>query len=193
MSSKRRAVSTLAVVVVLAVPLAVASLAFACGRLATLKLDRASGRAGATVDAVGRNFNTNAAASPVALRFNSRNGRVLWEGRADQRGMVRATFTIPRARAGHYVIVATQEVAEGRPAAGTPGRAPLRVRGRTRSDSAVAALPPSGGTTGSAGGGAPEAPMALAALLLVGLATGAGGLMAGRRRRACAAPAPHDL
>src|SRR3712207_7805617 len=43
-----------------------------------------------------RNFNSAATASNVALRFNSRNGRVLWEGRADSAGQIRASFQVPR-------------------------------------------------------------------------------------------------
>lgn len=186
---KRRAVHTFAVVAVLAVPLAIASLAFACARLATLKLDRAGGRPGAETNAVGVNFNNNAESSPVAIRFNSRNGRILWQGRADRRGRIKGSFKIPNARPGDYVIVATQQTAEGRPAAGTPGRAPLEIRGkktsRKRSSSTGAAPPPVGGTSGPQGGGPSAGPAVLISSLLLLMAGAAGAVMvAGRRRTA---------
>jgi hypothetical protein len=182
MSARRRAKLTLAAVAVLAVPLAIASMAFACARLATLKLDRAGGTPGARVGAEGRNFSNDAASSPVALRLNSRRGPVLWEGRPNRRGRIRASFTIPSARAGHYVILATQQTAEGRPAAGTPARAPLRVRSSSRSAAAAFAGPaPDGG-----GGGLPGAPAALVPLLLLAVGTGGAAvpIAASRRRRA---------
>ena len=187
MSAKRRARNTLVVVVALAVPLAIASMAFACARLATLKLDRSGGRPGVAVDAVGRNFSNDPSSSPVALRFNSRNGRVLWQGRADRQGRISGSFAIPNARPGHYVIVATQQTAEGRPAAGTPGRAPLAVRqGASSAAAAGAPMPPA---AGSPGGGLPAAPIALIPLLLLVLGAGAGGLATMGRRRNGSTPA----
>lgn len=190
MSRQRRAVHTLAVVAILAVPLAVASLAFACARLATLKLDRAGGRSGVVTNAVGINFNNDAKSSPVAIRFNSRNGRILWSGRADRSGKVKGSFRIPNARPGNYVIIATQETAEGRPAAGTPGRAPLEIRRKAATRSATAAVPaPAAGPVGPPGGGPPAAPIALISSLLV-LAAAAGAVVAiGRRRAPATRPA----
>jgi hypothetical protein len=137
------------------VPLAVAATAFACARLATLKLDRDGARAGATVNAIGRNFNSTPTSSTVKVRFNSRNGDVLWEGRPDAKGKFTGAFTVPEKAPGYYVIVATQEVASGAPAAGTPGRHSLRIRGGGSSSTVVAAP-----VTGSPGGG-PSAPAVL--------------------------------
>jgi hypothetical protein len=175
MSGERRAVRTLVVVAILAIPLAVASIAFACARLSTLKLNRTSGPPGAQASAIGRNYNFDARSSAVTLRFNSRRGPVLWEGRADSRGRIRGAFRIPNARPGQYVILATQ-TSEGRPVAGTPGRAPLRISGARRSSAASAATPPPAGGAGPQAGGPPALPSGLApGLLLLGLGLAAGG------------------
>lgn len=186
-ASRRHAAHTLAIVAVLAVPLAVASLAFACARLATLKLDRAGGSPGAQTNAVGANFNNNAKSSAVALRFNSRNGRIRWEGRADPRGRITGSFAIPKVRPGHYVIVATQETPEGRPAAGTPGRAPLTVRGASAArHSASTSAAPIGATAGGPGAGPPGALLISSLALLM---AGAGAVAVTRRRSRPPAPA----
>src|SRR5215216_5037961 len=123
-----RKAGVLGVVLVFAIPLAAAAVAYACGSLATLRLDRATAVAGNDVTARGGNFNTSPRASTIQLRFNGRNGRVLWEGRPLASGRFTARFEAPSATPGYYVIVATQTGPDGRPAAGTPGRAPLRIK-----------------------------------------------------------------
>jgi hypothetical protein len=162
-----------------ALPLAVVATAFACANLATLKLDHLAAAAGSDVTAYGRNFNSNVAASTVTLRFNSRNGRVLWEGRPQSNGKLTGNFTVPAVQPGKYVILATQIGADGRPAAGTPGRAPLKIKGGAASS--VVAPPPSGGPS------MPSAPLAVGmALLMLGLVGGGFALITGARRRATA-------
>ena len=143
MPATRRKLAALATVGVIGVPLAVVATAFACANLATVKLDRAGATAGTKVSFVGRNFNTSPAASPVQVRWNGRSGKVLYEGRPIG-NKVRGTFTVPDAAPGYYVIVATQLGPNGRIASGTPGRAPLKVRG-TSSSAAVPAAPVDGG------------------------------------------------
>jgi hypothetical protein len=181
----------LAAVLVLAVPLAVVATAFACGSLATLKLSRAAAKPGDQIFASGGNFNSSPRASTVQLRFNSRSGAVLWEGRPNPNGRLGGSFAAPAARPGHYVIVATQIGPDGRPAAGTPGRAPLRIKkaagGAQTSGSVPAAL------WGSAPGGGGPSPQTASGSLVTVLAAGAvtmlllgGGIAlvsAGRRRR----------
>jgi hypothetical protein len=154
--------------------------AFACANLASAKLNRAAASPGTQVSFMGRNFNSNAAASPVSIRWNGRSGQVLATARPDAGGKVSTTFTVPNARPGYYVIVATQTGPNGRPASGTPGRTPLRVAGHSASSSVVIAPVTSGG---------PVAPpplaigLGLSALLLTaGLTTAAM-----RRRRSPAA------
>lgn len=185
-----RRIGVLAAVLVAAVPLAIAASAFACANLFSLKLDRAAGTPGTQVSAVGRNFNTNPAASPVQIRFNSRNGRVLWEGRPEA-GKVRGRFAIPNARPGQYVIVATQLGPNGRPAAGSPGRAPLRVRSSSGSSGAVPVAPWSPRGDGPAPQGAPIVTPAVlggAGVVLGLLGVGIAFVATSRRRRLSPAP-----
>ena len=77
---------------------------------------------------IGRNFNSD---SDVTLRWNSRTGAVLWQGRPSQRGTISGSFRVPRTRSGNYVVLGTQQRADGNPAPGTPSRAALRVRARS--------------------------------------------------------------
>jgi hypothetical protein len=181
LSSTNRRFAVLASLGILAVPLAIVATAFACANLASAKLNRAAASPGTQVSFMGRNFNSNSAASPVSIRWNGRSGQVLATARPDANGKVSTTFTVPSARPGYYVVVATQTGPNGRPASGTPGRAPLRV-GRGSSSSVVVA---------PVGSGGPAAPPPLA----IGLGLSAfmlfGGLMslAARRRRTSVAPA----
>jgi len=176
----------------IALPLAVVATAFACGSLATLKLNRATAKAGNTVRAVGGNFNSNAKASAVQLRFNGRNGRVLWEGRPATNGRFTADFEMPSATPGQYVILATQTGPDGRPAAGTPGRAPLKMRKSKSSRKSESAESSSVAVWSSPGDGGPAAPLRApapvavilgSALLAVALAGGGVALVARRSRR----------
>ena len=179
----------LAAIVMLAIPLAVAATAFACGNLATLKLDRGSARPGAQVVARGGNYNSSPNASPVQIRFNSRVGRILWEGRPGADGRLRASFAVPAAKPGYYVILGTQTGPDGRPAAGTPGRVPLRIRKAKRSTSASALPAAPLASPPGADGPPPAASVPVVAGLGIGLA--ALGLLGGgfalartaRRRR----------
>jgi len=166
-----------AVVVLLAIPLAVAATAFACGSLATLKLNRATAPAGAEVKAVGGNFNSSPRASTVQLRFNGRSGKVLWEGRPAANGRLTGTFAAPGAAPGYYVIVATQTGPDGRPAAGTPGRAPLRIKRAAAGSRSAAAIPAVPFAAPPSGDGAPPAvtPVAVMTIGLLGLVLIGGG------------------
>ncbi|MDQ6607609.1 MAG: hypothetical protein M3Z06_13825 [Actinomycetota bacterium] len=157
-----------------AVPLAFASLAYACGVLATLHLDHSSVSSGASISAIGGNYSTSATASMVVLRFNSRNGGVLWSGRPDTNGTIHSTFTVPGVRAGYYLVDATQTTASGASVAGTPGRAVIRI-GNPSSNTrrAAAALWPATGTGPGAGPNSTSASPALP-----GTATGSGALVA---------------
>jgi hypothetical protein len=160
-----------------ALPLAVVATAYACANLATLKLDRVAAAAGSDVTAYGRNFNSNVAASTVTLRFNSRNGRVLWEGRPQSNGKLTSNFTVPNVQPGKYVILATQTGIDGRPAAGTPGRAPLKIKGGAASSTAAPPVSTGGPTM-------PSLPIGVGmALLMLGLAGGGVALITGARRQ----------
>ena len=173
MTGVRRRVAVLAAVGIVAVPLTVVAAAFGCANLASVKLNKAGAKSGDTVSFVGRNFNTSPAASPVQVRWNSRTGKVLYEGRPVN-NKLKGTFTVPQAAAGFYVIVATQLGPNGRLASGTPGRAPLKVRA---SSSSGAFVPPAGSGEGPAG----YAPFAVGGLLSIALLGGLGTMLARRR------------
>lgn len=173
-----RRLAVLAAVGIIGVPLTVVATAFACANLATLKLNRAAATPGTTVSVMGRNFNSREGASPVAIRWNGRNGEVLASVRPS-RGKVSTTITVPKvSRSGYYIVVATQTGPNGVIAAGTPGRAPLRVRASGGSSNSAAVAPVSSG-------GGPAAPQALAIGLGLSAFMLVGGLstMVVRRRR----------
>jgi hypothetical protein len=186
----------LGIVFVLAVPLVVAATAFACGNLAALKLDQTKVRPGTEVAAKGRNFNASPNASAVQLRFNGRGGTVLWEGRADANGRFNAAFTAPTTTKGWYVVVATQTGPDGRPAAGTPGRHPLKIRRPAGSASAASpatpwAAPPPGGT--AAPSGAPVGLVTGIGMGALALALAAGGFAFARTARRRRVPVARSL
>jgi hypothetical protein len=177
LSRTSRRFAVLASIGIIGIPLAIVATAFACANLASAKLNKAAASPGSTVSFMGRNFNSNAAASPVSIRWNGRAGQVLATARPASTGKVSTTFVVPNVKPGYYIVVATQTGPNGRPASGTPGRAPLRV-GRARSSSTVVVAPaPTGG--GTAGPQALPVGLGLSAFMLVG------GLMtlAVRRRR----------
>lgn len=168
MSRSRRKLAVLAVVGIVGVPLSVVATAFACANLAALKLDHAGATPGTQVAFKGRNFNNNAAASAVQLRWNSRTGQILGEARAAAGGKIKGVFTVPQASPGWYIVVATQTGPNGKIAAGTPGRAPLKIRAAAASSVVGAPVP----------GGGPAAPSPwligaglLGAALLAGVST----------------------
>ena len=124
----------------------VGATAAAGANLATLSLSTASGRAAATVTLTGASFavprpSTGLAPTPVVIRWHSDDGPVLAEVVPDRYGSIAATVTIPEARPGTYVIVATQQTPRRVPGAppeqppalftepGTPARTSFEVLG----------------------------------------------------------------
>ena len=118
--------------------------AFACASLATLNLSTGSGQAGTTVTFTGASFAvpraaTGLAPTPVVVHWQWEEGPVLVEAVPDRYGSISASFTVPDARPGTYVIVASQRTArrtEGAPPdqaptyfaePGTPARASFEV------------------------------------------------------------------
>lgn len=174
-TSRRFAV--LAAVGITAVPLVVVATAFACANLVSAKLDRASASPGTQVQFMARNLNSNPAASDVSIRWNNRNGAVLFTGRPDRSGKLSTKITVPNVRPGYYIVMATQIGPNGKPAAGSPGRAVVKVVRKSASSSSVVAAPV------TSGGPAAPPPLAiglgLSAFMLVGGLTA----MAVRRRR----------
>lgn len=120
--------------------------AFACARLATFNMSRGSGQAGTTVTITGAGFagprrDADLPATPVVLRWHSDTGPVLAEATPDRYGSISATFTVPDARPGTYVILGIQRTPRLLPGApegqepayfaepGTPARASFEVLG----------------------------------------------------------------
>jgi len=123
------------------VPLAVASVAWACGVLATLSVDKKVVSPGETVNATGRNYSTAAGASAVAIRLKTRDGQVVATTAAQTGGGISTDFVVPASLSpGWYVLLATQTNANGTQKSGTPGRTTLRVQGSAQG-AAVAGAP----------------------------------------------------
>jgi hypothetical protein len=153
-----------------ALPLAIASVAWACGVLATVTLDKKVAAPGQSVTMTGKNYanTTVGGASAVTVRLQSRKGTVLTTVPATL-GKISDTFTIPTSVSpGWYVVLATQNNANGTPKSGTPGRTTLRIQGSSAAATPAAApwssSTPSGGSHATAGPGS-GAPSPLAILL----------------------------
>jgi hypothetical protein len=175
-----------------ALPLVVASAAWACGVLATLTLDSKVVTPGQAVTLSGKNYAnpaTTAGASAVTVRLKSRTGTVLTTVPATG-GKIADTFTVPSSLSpGWYVVLATQTV-NGVTKSGTPGRTTMRVSGST---AAVAAPwsnstpsgPTASHTTVNAGSGNGSLyAILLAAGLSLSMLAGGWKLLSRRGRRA---------
>jgi hypothetical protein len=164
-----------------ALPLAAASVAWACGVLATLTLDTKVASPGQAVSLTGKNYaRTDQGASPVTVRLKSRTGTVLTTVNTTT-GKIADTFTVPASLSpGWYVVVATQNAANGTPKSGTPGRTTLRVQGAQQSATTPVAAPwgssnppgPAAQAASAGGGGSLLAILFAAALSLSMLAGG---------------------
>ncbi len=160
-----------------ALPLTAVSAAWACGVLATLKLDKKVAAPGEAITATGKNWGTAAGVSDVTIRLKKRSGQVLTTTPALTGGRISETFALPTSlRSGWYVVLATQTNANGTPKSGTPGRTTLRVQAssKRRSTSVVAASPwststPPGPTGSAAPAGAGPGGLSLLMLLAGGL------------------------
>lgn len=130
-----------------AIVLAVASAAFACTNLATLILSSGRGHPGNTITLTGASFiyprtGSDQPPTPVVIHWQSELGPVLATVTPDRFGSISASFTVPEAAPGIYVIVATQltpRVPAGAPA-GTP--AVLFAEAGTPARSSFEVLPP---------------------------------------------------
>ena len=167
--------------------LAVAGMAaFACTNLATLNLSGPGGSPGQAITATGSSFGVAEAGAPMApvlLRWDSVDGDVLAQVTPDPAGNISATFTVPQAEPGQYVIVATQKDAEGKDEFGTPARATFEVVGPSgQAARPVTETPVSAGSdSSSAGTVALMAGLGVVGIALFGL--GAGMFMREVRRR----------
>jgi hypothetical protein len=165
-------------------PLALASVAWACGVLATLKLDTKVAAPGDTVTATGKNYSSAQQFGDVEIRLQKRNGRLLATTPASASGRINDTFALPEdLDPGWYVVVATQyNTNTGTPKNGTPGRTSLRVQGTSNGGTVAAPWSSGGPPIGGGAGGQSLLPLLLAGLLSLSML--AGGLtLLGRRSR----------
>ena len=124
------------------VPLAIASTAWACGVLATLKANPGGVAPGQTVNVTGTNYSSAASASEVSVRLNGRTGPVLATTKPPAGSTnINTPVQIPGNTApGWKVLVASQTVrtASGDDVrkSGTPGRTAVRVGSAAQAKSA---------------------------------------------------------
>lgn len=182
------------------IPLAVVATAWACGVLATLKLNTKTAVPNQVVTATGNNW---FGSGPVSIHMSSRGGTVLASTTPDLTSRISTPLRIPaNARPGYYVLIATEYKADGSPVVGTPGRTTVRVLASGKSSahrSVVAASPwgsstpagPGGSVATAAHAGASNSPAAWPMLLAVGLSLtllASGITLAGRRHRTATHP-----
>ena len=184
-----------------AVPLAVASVAWACGVLATLTIDTKVASPGQSISITGKNYANTVVggASAVTVRLKSRKGTVLTTVPAAA-GKIADTFTVPASTSpGWYVVLATQSNADGTPKSGTPGRTTLRIQGSSSAGATPVAAPwssstPSGPAASHVTAGSGSGSQSLWAILLasaLSLTMLAGGWkLLSRKSRPASAPQP---
>lgn len=102
--------------------------AFACANLATLNLSTGRAESGTTVTFTGASFavpraSTGLSPTRVVVHWQWEGGPVLAEAVPDRYGSISASFTVPEARPGTYIIVATQKTPR-LPAGAPPDQAP---------------------------------------------------------------------
>jgi len=172
------------------VPLAVAATAWACGVLATLKVDDTAANPGQVLTVTGVNYSSDsqsAAYTPVQIRWNSRTGPVVAQA-TPVSGRITAQVRVPtNTQPGWYVLNATQyRLSDGAPKSGTPGRTTLRVQGAAVGSSSPWGSGPGGGAAVSVDGG-PGGPPLLPTLIGVALSLallGSGLTLVSRSRKA---------
>ena len=138
MSRTRRRLAAGAFLIV-AGPVALGSVAYACQSLATLHANPRSAAAGSTVTLFGKNYSSSASSSNIDIHLDARSGPVI--ATFGPSSVLNGTATIPAGTAaGTHTLVATQTTSAGNAVSGTPGRATvvITVAGRTSADGAAA-------------------------------------------------------
>ncbi len=172
------------------VPLAVAATAWACGVLATVKVDSSVARPGQTLTVTGVNYSTSPDFTPVEIRWDSRTGPVIGQTNPRPNGTIETTVRVPaNADAGWHVVNGTQNrISDGTPKSGTPGRTTLRVQGAAAGAASPWSSTPGGGAVAvdPGPGGPPLVPTLLGIVLSLGL-LGTGLTLVSRSRTALGA------
>lgn len=107
-----------------AVAVVLAANAWACVPVATLNANPSSVKPGDTVTVSGASYNSP---RPVVFHWGAIDGPVL-TSITPEGGVIRGTFTVPAdAKAGNYVVVATQEAVPGTQTWGVPARVLVSV------------------------------------------------------------------
>ena len=174
------------------VPLVAVSMAYACSVLSTLAVDPGTGVVGTTVAATGRSFSRVEVGNvePVAVRWGTADGPLLWSGRPDAGGNIAFSFVVPEAAPGSYTIVATQRTADGVMVAGTPARASFQVTGPATQAATQSAVPFEPTSPAPAAAPAPATQAATAPRVRVAPAPAASATAATPAPAAVPAPAP---
>ena len=139
MSRTRRRLAAGAFLIV-AGPVALGSVAYACQSLATLHANPPSAAAGGTVSLFGKNYSSASTSTNIEIRLDGREGPVI--ASFPPSSTISGNATIPAGTAtGTHTLVATQFTNTGNPVSGTPGRASVTVTvaARTAADGASTA------------------------------------------------------
>lgn len=123
-------------------PVALGSVAYACQSLSTLHANPGTAAAGSQVTLYGKNYGSSAANSNIEIRLDTRDGRIIHE--FTPRAVIdNQPITIPADVAvGAHTLLATQRnLSTGTPQSGSPGRTTLTVTpaaGRVASEGSAA-------------------------------------------------------
>lgn len=161
---------------VTAVPVVLASAAYACQSTVTLYANPSTVAQGASTNVTGNKYNPSL---PVEIHLDTRTGPVLATTTAAALNPANGSgvaVTIPAsAKVGYHILIATQYNASGVPCTGCPGRATVKVVSASTAAAATAGV--SNGI-GVGGAGLVANPFGLPGLLLASL-----GVFAVRRHR----------
>ncbi|MEO6121181.1 MAG: hypothetical protein ABIW46_07435 [Acidimicrobiales bacterium] len=171
--------------------------AFGCTALATIDAGAAVAPVGSAVAVTGSSFSGAAAAAPVIFHWNGANGPEVARATADASGNVSANFTVPKADAGYYTLVATQQNAKGEAVYGTPARQSFQVLGpdgQVATSPAASQQPPVSSSSSSDSSGVVALTMVFGAAGLALFGAGVGTMVRQTRRQAkpVTAPVRHD-
>jgi hypothetical protein len=138
-SKSRRRLAAGAFLIV-AGPVALGSVAYACQSLATLHSNPRAVTAGQTITLFGKGYSSSGTSTAIEIHLDTRNGPVI--GSFAPTSVVNGPVTIPASTsAGRHILVATQYTAAGNAVSGTPGRATVSVSvgaARTSSEGSAA-------------------------------------------------------